>query len=103
MKIEAGGIEINYEVSGEGPYLVLIHGFGDNLTMWYNQVGEFSKRFNVITYDVRGFGETSGFGEEFSMAVFADDLYHLLKSLRPEDLFHIFLFWCNYKKMHYYF
>jgi hypothetical protein len=26
--------------------------------MWYNQVSEFSKQYQVLTYDVRGFGHT---------------------------------------------
>ena len=44
MKINSNGIEINYELSGQGDCLVLIHGFSDNLTMWYNQIPDFSKQ-----------------------------------------------------------
>ncbi len=58
MKIKANGIEINYELSGKGKTLVLIHGFTDNLNMWYNQVPEFAKQYQVLIYDVRGFGQT---------------------------------------------
>ena len=50
MKVRAGGIEMNYELSGEGNCLVLIHGFSDNLTMWYNQVPVFSRQYRVLTY-----------------------------------------------------
>ena len=38
MKAKVCGIEMNYELSGEGACLILIHGFSDNLRMWYNQV-----------------------------------------------------------------
>ena len=58
MKINANGINMNYELSGEGKCLVLIHGFTDNLTMWYNQVSDFSKQYRVLTYDVRGHCQT---------------------------------------------
>ena len=81
MKVKAGGIEINCELSGKGTCLVLIHGFGDNLTMWYNQVPIFAKQFQVLTYDVRGHGKTETKGDEFSMGLFADDLHNLLKAL----------------------
>lgn len=81
MKIKAGRIEVNYEVSGVGPCLVLIHGFSDNLTMWYNQVPVFTKQFQVLTYDVRGHGKTETPEDDFSMELFADDLHHLLEAL----------------------
>lgn len=81
MKIKANGIEMNYELSGKGKALVLIHGFTDNLNMWYNQVPEFSKHYQVLTYDVRGFGQTEKTSGPFSMDLFAEDLYELLKVL----------------------
>ena len=44
MKLRANGISINYELAGEGDCLVLIHGAGDNLRMWYEQVPAFCAR-----------------------------------------------------------
>jgi len=81
MKIKTNGIEMNYELSGKGKTLVMIHGFTDNLNMWYNQVPEFSKQYQVLTYDVRGFGRTEKTPGPFSMDLFADDLHELLKTL----------------------
>ncbi len=84
MKIHANGINMSYELTGEGKCLVLIHGFSDNRTMWYNQVPEFSKQYQVLTYDVRGHGQTETPGGEFSMGLFADDLEALLRVLNIE-------------------
>jgi pimeloyl-ACP methyl ester carboxylesterase len=81
MKIKANGIEMSYALCGKGKYLVLIHGFTDNLNMWYNQVPEFSKQYQVLTYDVRGFGQTEKTQGPHSMDLFADDLQGLLKAL----------------------
>jgi Predicted hydrolases or acyltransferases (alpha/beta hydrolase superfamily) len=81
MKIKANGIQMNYELSGKGKNLVLIHGFTDNLNMWFNQVPEFSKQYQVLTYDVRGFGQTEKTQGPHSMDLFADDLQGLLKAL----------------------
>jgi pimeloyl-ACP methyl ester carboxylesterase len=81
MKIKANGIEMNYEFSGKGKTLVLIHGFTDNLNMWYNQVPEFTKQYQVLTYDVRGFGQTEKAAAPYSMDMFAEDLHELLKAL----------------------
>jgi 3-oxoadipate enol-lactonase len=84
MKIKAGGIETNCELSGEGAPLVLIHGFTDNLTMWYNQVPVFVRHFKVLTYDARGHGETETPAGDLSMELFADDLRALLGTLGIE-------------------
>ncbi len=81
MKVQANGILMNYELSGSGPTLVLIHGFTDNLKMWYHQVPEFSRGYRVLTYDVRGFGRTEPSPGPYSMALFAEDLYQLLSAL----------------------
>ncbi len=81
MKINANGISINYEVEGQGENLILIHGAFDNLNMWYNQVPVFSKDYRVITYDIRGFGKTESRETEYSVLLFAEDLYQLTKAI----------------------
>jgi len=81
MKIKTNGIEMNYELAGQGKTIVLIHGFSDNLKMWYNQVPGFAGRHRVLTYDVRGFGKTELGNAAVAMDLFADDLYELLKAL----------------------
>ena len=82
MKINSNGINIHYELSGKGDCLVLIHGFSDNCTMWYHQVPIFSDKYQVLTYDVRGHGQTETPEGHYSMALFADDLYALLNDLQ---------------------
>jgi 3-oxoadipate enol-lactonase len=85
MKINANGIEMNYELRGSGKCLALIHGFSDNLNMWFNQMPEFSKQYRVLAYDVRGFGQTNVTKEPYSMDLFADDFYELLRALDIES------------------
>jgi len=80
MYVTANGIRIRYEITGQGPVLVLIHGFSDNFHMWFNQVPAFCRERTVLTYDVRGFGESDKRGP-YSMGVFAEDLYELLRAL----------------------
>jgi 3-oxoadipate enol-lactonase len=81
VKIKANGINMSYEIYGEGPVLVLIHGAGDNLNMWYHQVPVFSKTYRVITYDVRGSGNTDSPEGDYSLSLFADDIYALMVAL----------------------
>jgi pimeloyl-ACP methyl ester carboxylesterase len=51
-----GDGQVYYEVNGEGPALVLLHGGGGNHAAWYQQVPHFKKNYRVITIDLPGFG-----------------------------------------------
>ncbi len=84
MKIKTDKISLNYEIEGEGDCLILIHGFSDNLSMWYNQIPEFSKRYRILSLDVRGHGKTEAPEGEFSMNLFAKDVRALLNGLHIE-------------------
>ena len=57
-KAKVNGIEIAYEVYGEGFPLVLAHGYTASKEMWDSQTGPFSERYRVVVYDVRGHGES---------------------------------------------
>ncbi len=85
MRVRANGIEMNVESSGEGKCLVLIHGYTDNLNLWYNQVPAFSEHYRVVTYDVRGFGKTEVRDVTYSMSLFAEDLRALIEALGIES------------------
>ena len=87
MKIKANGISMNYEIKGRGENLVLIHGAGDNLNMWYHQVPVLSKSYHVITYDVRGSGKTESPEGEYSISLFAKDAYELMKGIKVEGAY----------------
>src|SRR5918992_5439726 len=45
---------IDYDISGEGPPLLLIGGLGFGRWGWFKQVPAFSRHFRTVTFDVRG-------------------------------------------------
>jgi pimeloyl-ACP methyl ester carboxylesterase len=55
----ANGIEIHYEVHGEGTPLVLAHGYTASLEMWRQQVQPLSAMHRLVIYDLRGHGATT--------------------------------------------
>jgi 3-oxoadipate enol-lactonase len=55
------GARLVYEVTGEGPAVVLVHGFGLDMRMWDPQAGQLAARFRVVRYDCRGFGASGPF------------------------------------------
>lgn len=51
--------QLIYETNGSGEPIIFVHGFGLDRTMWRPQVEFFARKYQVVTYDVRGFGESS--------------------------------------------
>ena len=77
--------ETYYEVAGEGPALVLVHGAFVDHRMWDEQFGRFAEDYRVIRYDLRGHGKTGATSRsKYSIGLFADDLKDLLDHLEIE-------------------
>jgi pimeloyl-ACP methyl ester carboxylesterase len=82
--LERPGVRLVYEVTGEGPAVVLIHGFGLDMRMWDPQVGPLAVRFRVVRYDCRGFGASGPFDPAVPYT-HAGDLVALLDHLDIGD------------------
>lgn len=79
--IQVNDINLYYEVDGEGQSLLLIHGLGSSTQDWDLQIKEFSKSYQVITFDLRGHGQSDKPSGPYSLPMFATDTAGLLKSL----------------------
>lgn len=80
------GIEMFYEITGEGPPLLLIHGLGSSGRDWEYQIPDFKDHYQVITVDLRGHGRSSKPKGPYSIVGFADDVFALLKALNFESV-----------------
>ncbi len=79
---EVNGATIAYDdTGGDGPPVVLAHGFLMDRTMFDAQVAALRGRYRVITWDERGFGETVYDGEPFTYWDSAADCLGLLDHL----------------------
>jgi 3-oxoadipate enol-lactonase len=79
-RITVGGVELAVEVRGEGGAVLLVHGFPFDRTMWRHQLAGLS-RWKRIAPDLRGMGESSPGGGEYSMTRYADDLIAVLDAV----------------------
>jgi non-heme chloroperoxidase len=80
-------IEIHYEDHGFGQPVVLIHGFPLDGRSWDKQERVLLEAgYRVISYDRRGFGESSRTTVGFDYDTFADDLHQLLEHLDLRDV-----------------
>jgi len=78
--IDANGQKLFYNQKGQGPAVILVHGFPLDGRMWDAQVEGLSGRYRVIAPDLRGFGQ-SGRTQPFSLEDLADDLHGLAEKL----------------------
>jgi 3-oxoadipate enol-lactonase len=81
MKLNANGIEINYEIEGDGPVVTFSHSLACTLAMWDEQVRQLRGRYRVLRYDTRGHGQTSAPSGPYALETLADDAHALLSAL----------------------
>lgn len=80
-------VELYYEDQGAGRPLVLIHGYPLNGHSWERQTRELlANDYRVITYDRRGFGQSSKVGAGYDYDTFAADLNTVLETLDLHDV-----------------
>jgi pimeloyl-ACP methyl ester carboxylesterase len=73
------GAEIYYEVHGEGPAVLFVHGSGGHHAAWWQQTPYFTKRgYSVVTLDLRGFGRSTSELEEYDSLEFPRDILAVL-------------------------
>jgi len=77
------GVNLNYEVAGQGEAVVFIHGHTGSTQDWANQKPVLSPRYKVVSLDLRGHGKSAAPSreEEYSIEIFAEDVFGLLKML----------------------
>ncbi len=57
-RIDRDGVGIHYEVHGEGPPLLLTHGYSSTSAMWHGQIDALAKDHTLILWDMRGHGQS---------------------------------------------
>lgn len=83
-EIVQGNRKIYYESHGAGDPLILIRGLGSNADHWYAQVPEFSKHYQVITFDNRGIARSGDPGGALTIQEMAADTIALMDALQIE-------------------
>ena len=69
---------LNYLIKGNGPAIVLLHGFLEDISIWNDFVDRLSKHFKVLAIDLPGFGNSGIFSDNHSMSMMAEAVNHIL-------------------------
>jgi pimeloyl-ACP methyl ester carboxylesterase len=80
-RIEVHGHSIAYRQQGEGPPLLLLHGWPTNSREWRPQVLGLADEFQVVAWDAPGAGQSSDPPEQFRLPDWADVLAAFIQAL----------------------
>jgi pimeloyl-ACP methyl ester carboxylesterase len=72
------GVRLYYEVHGDGPAVMFVHGSGGHHAAWWQQVPRFAREYRVVTVDMRGFGNSDSDMEEYDSLDFPGDILAVL-------------------------
>jgi haloacetate dehalogenase len=92
LRIETGGTTINVVKGGNGPPLLLLHGYPQTHTMWHKIAPRLAQDFTVVAADLRGYGDSgkpSGDPEHlnYSKRVMAQDQVDVMTHLGFETFY----------------
>ncbi len=85
MITEIKSLKINYECRGEGETVVLLHGWGANITLFENVMQLMEKKYRVIAMDMPGFGESEEPKEPWCVDDYVDFVVEFLKKFNVES------------------
>jgi epoxide hydrolase 4 len=84
--IITNGVKLHYVTQGEGPLMLMLHGFPEFWYSWRHQIPEFAKYFKVVAVDLRGYNDSDKPKEQsaYVMDEFIKDVKGLIKGLGYE-------------------
>ncbi len=86
MKMKIMDVNLNYQRYGniEGKTIVLLHGWGQNIDMMKPIGDRFTKDFDIVIFDLPGFGHSSEPKEFFSCYDYVELIHKALEELKVE-------------------
>ena len=83
--VDADGLRVHFAEAGEGPPVLLLHGWPQHWYMWRRVIERLAPHFRLIAPDLRGFGWTEAPGSGYDAETFATDQVALLDALEIES------------------
>ncbi|MEV7096053.1 SDR family oxidoreductase [Amycolatopsis sp. NPDC051045] len=87
------GVRLSVTIGGrsDGPTVVLVHGYPDNSSMWGGVAAELGAKHRVVTYDVRGAGQSGKppGRASYRLDQLADDLRAVVDEVQPTGRVHL--------------
>ncbi|WP_416046787.1 alpha/beta fold hydrolase [Cupriavidus basilensis] len=82
MQAHINGIGTEFSINGDaGPWVVMSHSLGCDISMWDRQMASLTQRCRVLRYDTRGHGRSGATAGPYSLDMLADDAVQLMAHL----------------------
>ncbi|RYE34295.1 MAG: alpha/beta hydrolase [Hyphomicrobiales bacterium] len=85
QEIATNGATIHVRVGGQGPAVVLLHGYGETGDMWAPMAADLARNYTVVVPDLRGLGLSSKPASGFDKRTQAGDVAGVLDALKIEQ------------------
>jgi pimeloyl-ACP methyl ester carboxylesterase len=87
-EIAANGLRFHAATAGDGPLMVLLHGFPENWWAWRHQLVSFADAgYRVVALDLRGYGASDHTPRGYDMPSLVSDVATVIRSLGSADAF----------------
>jgi pimeloyl-ACP methyl ester carboxylesterase len=93
LRTDVGSFSIAYQRAGDGPVLLLLHGFTHDSRVWRPQFESLSDQFTVIGWDAPGAGQSADPPETFGIGDWAECLAGLLDAIAVQRAHIVGLSW----------
>ncbi|WP_423195174.1 MULTISPECIES: 3-oxoadipate enol-lactonase [unclassified Cupriavidus] len=81
-RVHVGDIELQVRIDGnDGPWVILVHALGANLTLWDDTARHLAARYRVVRFDLRGHGGSGAPVGAYTMTRLADDVAGVMDAL----------------------
>lgn len=88
-RVDVGGAEIFLRTAGDGPPLLLVHGYPQTHATWHKIAPELTDQFTVVAPDLRGYGDSIGptdpDTDAYANRVMAEDLIAVMEALGHDE------------------
>jgi pimeloyl-ACP methyl ester carboxylesterase len=82
---DLGDVRLHYVTAGQGPAVVLLHGWPQTWTMWRDIMPGLAARYRVIAPDLRGLGDSSRPVGGYDKRTLAGDIWRLVHEVLGEE------------------
>ncbi|MDP5027998.1 MAG: alpha/beta hydrolase, partial [Flavobacterium sp.] len=79
-----------YKNESSSEWVTFVHGAGGSSSVWFKQIRDFQKHFNVLLLDLRGHGDSkeplkSAFKQKYTFKAIAEDIVEVIEHLKIES------------------
>ena len=86
-KLSINNLEVNYKIAGEGPAILVLHGWGGSSDSWREVLKILSGNYKVVVPDLPGFGKTPPPPRVWERKDYIDFILSFLESLKINTFF----------------